>query len=186
MADIVEKIREFVEEESRKPTSHYGYDPYRFHFTAVVDYAGKLADELEADKEIVLLAAWLHDIGSIMVGRDEHHLTGAEIAERKLLELGYPEDRTAWVRDCILSHRGSRDIGPNTLEAQILIEADTLSAFNDITGLFQCALVYEKLPRLEAKNSVRQKLINKYNQLKFEDSKKIVEPKYKAAMLLLE
>jgi hypothetical protein len=72
------------------------------------------------------------------------------------------------------------------MEAQILVEADTLSAFNDITGLFQCAFAYEKLSREEAKKSVKQKLMKKYNQLKFEDSKKMIEPKFKAAMLLLE
>jgi uncharacterized protein len=186
MTDIVEKMRDFVEAECRKPTSKYGCDPFIFHFIPVVEYAGELADKLGADKEIVAISAWLHDIGSIICGREDHHITGAKIAGEKLAELGYPTERIERVKDCILSHRGSQDIRPKTMEAQILVEADTLSAFNDITGLFQCAFAYEKLSREEAKNSVRQKLINKYNQLKFEDSKKIIRPKFEAAMLLLE
>ena len=77
-------------------------------------------------------------------------------------------------------------MNPKTIEAQILIEADTLSAFNDLAGLFQCAFCYEKLSREEAKESVRQKLANKWKQLHFENSKKIIKPKYEAAMLLLK
>jgi len=184
--DIIQEIRKFVEEECKKPTSKYGYDPFVFHFIPVAEYARELADKLGADKEIVLLSAWLHDIGSIVYGREDHHITGAKIAEQKLAELGYPAEKIERVKDCILSHRGSQNTEPETIEAQILVEADTLSAFNDITGLFQCAFAYEKLSREEAKKSVRQKLINKYNQLKFEDSKKIIRPKFEAAMLLLE
>lgn len=175
-----------MEAESKKPTSKYGFDPYKFHFIVVAEIAGKLAKELKADQEIVLIAAWLHDIGSIMVGRKDHHLTSAKIAEKKLKELKYPLEKIEKVKDCILTHRGSQKIKPKTLEAQILVEADTISAFSDIVGLFQCALVSEKLPRGAAKESIKNKLENKWRQLKFPSSKKIVKPKYDAAMLLLK
>ncbi len=184
--DIIQEIRNFVEEECKKPSSKYGYEPFTFHFIPVVEYAGELADKLRADKEAVVISAWLHDIGSMVYGREDHHITGAKIAEQKLEQLGYPREKIEKVKDYILSHRGSQNVKPQTIEAQILVEADTLSAFNDIIGLFQCAFAYENLSREEAKNSVRQKLINKYNQLKFEDSKKIIRPKFEAAMLLLE
>lgn len=183
---LIEKVRKFVEAECKKPTSKYGYDPYKYHFKFVVEYAGKLATELKADKEIILIAAWLHDIGSIIVGRSDHHLSSAKIAEKKLTELNYPKEKIEKVKECIVSHRGSQKIKPKTLEAQILAEADVLGSFCDITGLFQCALVSEKLDRGEAKKSVREKLQNKWKQLKFPSSKKIVKPKYDAAMLLLK
>lgn len=182
---IIEKARQFVEAEFKKPTSKYGYDPFVFHVQKVVKIAGKLADNLGGDREIVELAAWLHDIGSITHGRKDHHLTGANIAGRKLAEFGYPKEKIVLVKECILSHRGSQKIKPKTLEAQILIEADTLSAFDDIAGLFQCAYAYEKLSRSDAKKSIRNKLNNKWKQLKFKKSKSIVKPKFEAAMLLL-
>jgi uncharacterized protein len=183
--DIIQKIKNFVESECKKPTSKYGYDPFLFHFVPVVNYAEKLAEELGGNKEVILISSWLHDIGSIMYGRKDHHITGAKIAEEKLKEFGYPQDKIKKVKECIFSHRGSQNIKPKTIEAQILIEADTLSAFDDLTGLFQCAFFYEKLSRLEAKKSVMQKLENKWKQLHFESSKKIIKPKYDAAMLLL-
>lgn len=183
---LEKKVRDFVENECKKPSSNYGYDPFVFHFVPVVKYAQKLADKFEADKEIITIAAWFHDIGSIMCGRENHHITGAKIAEEKLKELGYPQDKIDQIKNCIISHRGSQKIKTNTIEAQILAEADTLSAFNDMTGLYQCAFFYEKLSRAEAKKSVKQKLKNKWNQLRLKGSKKIIEPQYRAAMLLLK
>ncbi len=184
--NIIEKIKKFVESECKKPSSNYGYDPFLYHFIPVVEYSEALADKLGADKEIVIIAAWLHDIGSIVCGRENHHLTGAKIAEEKLSELGYPPEKIERVKDCIISHRGSQQILPKTLEAKILIEADTLSAFNDIAGLFQCAFYYEKLSRKEAKDSVKRKLENKWKQLNFDESREIVRPKYEAIKLLLK
>ena len=78
---IINEIKHFVENECKKPSSKYGYEPFRFHFAPMVNYAEKLADELGGDKEVILIAAWLHDIGSIIHSREDHHITGAKIAK---------------------------------------------------------------------------------------------------------
>lgn len=184
--NIIEKVKKFVESECLKPTSKYGYEPFSCHFVPVVRYVKKMAKELNANAEILEISAWMHDIGSIMRGREDHHITGAEIAAEKLCEWKYPAKKIEKVKECILSHRGSQKLAPSSLEGQILIEADTMSAFDNITGLFQCALVFEKLSRKQAEKSVKQKLQNKWAQLKFEKSKEIIKPKYDAAMLLLK
>jgi uncharacterized protein len=183
--NIVNKIKKFVESECKKPTSKYGAEPFDYHFAPVVKYALDLAEELGADKEIVTLAGWLHDIGSIMDGRGEHHITGAKIAERKLKELGYPAEKIERVKKCILNHRGSMNRQRLSLEEKILVEADAMSAFDNISGIFKAALVYEKMTQGEAKESVKRKLQNKYKQLHFKESIELIKPKYEAAMLLL-
>lgn len=183
---IEEKIREFVEKECRKPESKYGYEPFLFHFIPVVKYAQELAVELGADREVVSLAAWLHDIGSLIHGRENHHLTGAEIAERKLRELKYPEEKILLVKKCILNHRGSQNNSAETLEEKIVSDADALSNFDNISGIFKAAFIYENLNQEEAKNSTRKKLKNKWDRLYFENSKNIIRPKYEAAMILLK
>lgn len=183
--NIINQVKQFVEDECKKPTSKYGYEPFTNHFVPVVQFAKELAEELKADIEIVEIAGWLHDIGSIIVGRENHHITGADIAEKKLKELNYPAKRIEWVKNCILTHRGSQKIKPTTIEGQVLVEADTMSAFLNITGLFQCALSYEKLSRKETTASVKKKLQNKWEQLEFEKSKELIKPYYEAAMLLL-
>lgn len=182
---IVNKIRNFVEEECRKPTSKYGYDPFTNHFVNVVKYSKELAKRLNADKEICEISAWLHDIGSIIYGRENHHITSCEIAETKLRELNYSNDKIKRVTQCILSHRGSKDIKCETLESKILRDADAMSNYDNIAGIFKAALVYEKLSQSEAQKAVRKKLIESYNKLS-EESKKIIKPKYDAAMLLLK
>jgi uncharacterized protein len=183
--NITQKIKKFVEAECKKPNSKYGYEPFTCHVVPVVKYVKKMAQEFGADEEILEIAAWLHDIGSFTYGRENHHLTGAKIAEEKLKELGYPSLKIKKVNECIRTHRGSQKIPAKSLEAQILIEADTMSAFDDIAGLFQCALVYEKLSRNEATKSVKEKLQNKWAQLKFQSSKDLIKSKFAAAMCLL-
>lgn len=59
--DVIQEIRKFVEKECKKPTSKYGYEPFSFHFEPMIKYAKELVDELGGDKEVVVIASWLHD-----------------------------------------------------------------------------------------------------------------------------
>ena len=83
-----------------------------------------------------------------------------------------------------------RELGVSEEQAKklmLIAEADTLACFSDITGIFQAAFCWEgHKSRSSALNSVKQKLERKWNQLHFDTSKKIIRPKYEAAMLLLK
>ncbi len=182
---IIEEIKKFVEEESKKPTAKYGHDLYLFHLIPVRNYSIELAKKLNADSEIIEIAAWLHDIGSILYGRENHHITGAEIAEKKLKELNYPAEKIKKVKLCILNHRGSVNNSRESAEEKIISDSDAISNFESIPGLFKGAFVYEQLTQEEAKISVRNKLQRKYEQLCLRESKEIIKPKYQAVMLLL-
>lgn len=184
--DIISKIRDFVENECKKPTSKYGFGPFPHHFMPMVKRAMMLADELGGDKEVVELAAWLHDIGSIIDGRENHHITGAKIAEKKLREYDYPPDKIEHIKKCIRNHRGSKNFDRETLEEQIIAEADAMSNFDNISGIFEAAYCFENLSQDEAKEAVRNKLHRKWRQLHFDKSRELVRDKYEAAMLLLE
>ena len=182
---IIEEVRKFVEEESKKPNAKYGYEPYEFHLVPMRNYAVRLAEKLGADIEIVEIAAWLHDIGSIVSGRENHHITGAEIAERRLKEFRYPLEKIERVRSCILNHRGSVNNHRTTLEEQIISDADTISNFDNIEGLFRAAFVHERLTQGEARSSVREKLKRKFSQICLSESKELIKSKYEAVILLL-
>ena len=183
---MIDKVKNFVEAECKKPASKYGYEPFVHHFKPTVDYASALADKLTADKEVVIISAWLHDIGSIMYGRENHHLTSADVAEKFLRKLKYPKNKIGLVKKCILNHRGSVKNKRISLEEKIIADADGMSHFDNIPGIFKAAFIYENLDQGEAKTSVRNKLKNTWNKLNFEQSKKLIEPRYKAAMLLLK
>ena len=148
------------------------------------NYAVQLAKDKGVDVEVVEIAALLHDIGSIIYGREEHHITGAKIAEEKLKELNYPGEKIEVVKKCILNHRGSINNSRESVEEQIITEADALSTFDSIEGKFRAAYS-EGLNQKQTRKSVRQKFINKWNQLSSE-GKELIKPKYEAAMLLLK
>ncbi|MDD3283975.1 MAG: HD domain-containing protein [Patescibacteria group bacterium] len=183
--DIVKKVKQFVESECKKPTSKYGYEPFVYHFLPMLKYAKDLSEKYKADREIVLLSVWLHDIGSIICGRENHHITGSRIAEEKLKELDYSKERIKLIKNCILHHRGSRNEKMKTIEEKIVAEADAMSAFDNISGIFKAAFVYEKLDQGEAKRKVRKKFENKWKQLS-PIAKKIIKKKYDAIMYILK
>ncbi len=186
MDNIVTEIKNFVETECKKPTSHYGYEPFVHHFPFVVQHALELADKLGGDKEVLAVAGWLHDVGSIIHGRDNHQISGAKIAGEKLKELGYPQDKIELVKNCILNHRSSQNNHRASIEEQIIADADALSNFDNISGIFKAAFVYEGLDQEKAQKSVREKLKRKWNKLHFAESREIIKPKYNAMMTLLK
>jgi uncharacterized protein len=184
--NIIEEIRKFVEGECNNPENWWGEEFFSLHLVSMHKYSKQLAEKLNADLEVVELAAWLHDIGSIIHGRENHHITGAEIAEKKLRELNYSEEKIEKIKHCIISHRGSQGIEAETIEAKIIRDADSLSTFDHIQGPFLAAFVFEKRGQIDARNSVRQKFQNSWNKLQFQESKEIIKPKYDAVMLLLK
>ena len=86
--NIVEKIKEYVKDEcnKHKKESKDGYDFWNEHIKYVYDKALVLARKYDADMEIVLLGALLHDIALIKkVGRrSDHHINGTKITEEIL------------------------------------------------------------------------------------------------------
>lgn len=96
-----------------------------------------------------------------MYGRENHHITGAKIAEKKLKEFNYPKDKIEIVKKCILNHRGSVNVLRNSIEEKIVAEADTMSAFDNIPGIFKAAFVYENLDQDKARQAVVKKIENK-------------------------
>ena len=186
--EIIDKIREFVKEECQKPENKYGFEPYINHFfptARMVVILGREKGLSEEQLEVLEIAVWLHDIGSIIISRENHHITSCEIAEKKLKEIGYDKGKIEKVKKCIFSHRGSLKILRESNEAEVLAEADALSHFDAFAGLFQAAFVYEKKGRVEARKSVLEHLKGSYEKLSSE-GKEIIQPKFEAAMLLLE
>lgn len=178
MSEIIEKIKIFVKE-SFNDDCFYGSEPFEYHLIPMVKRTLELSKEKDLDLELLELAAWLHDIGSAICGRENHHITGSEIAVNKLREYNYPEDKIELIRKCILNHRGSRNDYLETEEEKIIAEADALSNFDNVAGIFKAAFVYENQNQGEAKKSTLKKLENKWKQLSPE-SKERIKNKYEA------
>ena len=94
------------------------------HTREVAEAAEKLAhaaDVHDDRREILLLAAWLHDIGYLRTYED-HESASAVMAREILTEHGYPEEKTDEVCDLILST--ARDAPKKGQLAELLHDAD--------------------------------------------------------------
>jgi putative nucleotidyltransferase with HDIG domain len=123
-------MREEIKQIIEKEYADLDYFDYKYHLLPVVEYAAKLAEICEVNKEVVELSAWLHDIGRIKFGARNHELTGAAEAERLLKQFGYSAEIIEQVKHCILAHRGSGSIRPQTMEAKVVAAADALAHFD--------------------------------------------------------
>jgi len=114
--------------------SVHGFD----HVLRVANLAKKLGRQLGADLEILSAAALLHDAAGAAPnggGRRSHELDSADFAREILADEGWPGDRIEAVQHCIRAHRYRGEEQPQTLEAQILFDADKL----DVMGAFGAA-----------------------------------------------
>lgn len=183
--DIIKYLEQEVYARAIKPENKFGIDCY-YHIEAVVKNAELLAEQFGADKEIVMIAAWLHDIASITDYSlyEMHHIHGAEIAEDLLKKLNYDIDKISLIKKCIINHRGSIEFEKLTVEEKCVADADAVSHFDRIPNLLYLAYTKKGMEIGEGKEFVKAKLQRSYQKLS-EESKKYYLQKYKNAMELL-
>jgi len=125
----------------------FGSDPYhlRTHLQEAQKWAYYMTKKYpEADKEVILLAVWLHDIGHYPVPTDiDHSVRGECVARRFLKTESYSEDKMENVLHCVRAHR-CRDVRPETLEARIIAFLDAASHMTDTMYLSMAKQVKEK------------------------------------------
>ena len=90
----------------------------------------------QANADIVRLSALLHDIARPIedagCGKCCHAETGAFLADDILRDAGIPDNITKQVVNAIKRHRFRRGEAPDTIEAQILYDADKLDSLGAV------------------------------------------------------
>lgn len=142
MKENIEKnLRKIVEVSTRKvateewrtssekqlvPLYNYRLD----HIDEVVDLAKHIASGTDANMDVIVLAALLHDLAKPGIGGipvQHHGIASAKLAEDILPEEGVDPEMIAQVSDVIRKHVGLTLKKPlEPIEAQILWEADKL------------------------------------------------------------
>ncbi len=183
---MIQEIAKIVEDTCKKETNYFGYGAWTHHILPVVKYAKLMAEKLEADQEIVEIAALLHDYASVKDRKlyEEHHIHGAKLAEEILKKFNYPSDKIEQVKHCILSHRGSKTVQKLTKEALCVADADSMAHFDSISSLFYMAFFSHKMSIDEANTWLKQKLERSWNKLS-PPAKEIIKDKHEASRLLL-
>lgn len=183
--DILDFLQKEIYERCKKPANKFGMGCY-YHIEAVVKNAAFLAEEFGADKEVVMIAAWLHDIASVTdyALYKDHHLHGAEMAYDILSEFDYEKEKIALVQACIRNHRGSVLNDKNSIEELCVADADAISHFDNVPSLLYLAYVKKKMAMEEGKEFVKGKLERSFRKLSVR-SKGYYEGKYQSVMRML-
>lgn len=184
--DIINEIEIEIKKRCQSEKNFFGMGGY-YHIKAVVKNAIILAENYDADVEIVIIAAWLHDIASVTDYElyEDHHIHGARIAGEVLSNLNYPKEKIELVQKCVLNHRGSKLLEKTSKEEICVADADAVSHFDNLPSLFHLAYVTRKYSIEEGTRFIKNKLMRSYNKLS-EESKAVYGDKYNNVMSILE
>jgi uncharacterized protein len=94
-----------------------------------------MAEHPEADRLVVLAACYLHDLVNLEKNdprRDQASRLSAALARRLLAEQGFPPAKLDGVAHAIAAHSFSAAIPAETLEAQIVQDADRLDGLGAV------------------------------------------------------
>lgn len=168
---IIEELKSDIRRRCESTNNFFGIGIYE-HIEIVAKHAIELAKLYEADVEVCEIAAWLHDIASITDYKlyENHHIHGADMAEKILKEYNYPPDKIHLVKLCILNHRGSVVKEKTTKEEICVADADAISHYDTLPSLFYLAFVQRKLSIEDGTEFIKNKLERSYNKMS-EESK---------------
>lgn len=106
------------------------------HTRRVVGLSRTIGAAEGADMEVVIAAAFLHDIGRNHQdgsnGKVCHAQKGAQMAEELLKDFDFSPDRKKNILHCVAAHRFRRPPEPSTLEAKVVFDADKLDAIGAV------------------------------------------------------
>ena len=184
---MIREIEELVESACKKPTNHFGYGIWTHHILLVVKYSKLMAKKIGADEEIVEIASLLHDYAGIYDYKlhEDHHLYGAKFAEEILNKYNYPKDKIEKIKECILSHRGSKPKPKLSKESICVADADSMAHFDSIPSLFYMTFLSHKMNIDEASIWLMNKLGKSWAKLSPE-AKEIIKDKYEASKVLFK
>ncbi len=119
------------------------------HVKRVVAAAKKMASEENALLEVVVPAAWLHDLVNLSKDHPQRKLASKMAADEAVLflkDVQYPEKYLDGIHHAICAHSFSAGITPSTIEAKIVQDADRLDALGAI-GLARLFSITTQLNR---------------------------------------
>ncbi len=183
---LIETIKQIVHETCKSETNEFGYGIWSSHMLPVVKFAKQLSKKLNADNEIVEIAALLHDYASVKDFKlyKDHHIHGAIEAEGLLNKFSYPTERIEKIKTCITEHRSSVLMGKTSPESVCVASADAMSHIDNIPSLLHLAYTKRALSIEEGAKWVNNKIERSWNKL-CPEAKEIIREKYISAQNIL-
>lgn len=157
----------------------------KMHLEYVEKFSLILAEKKNANKDVLRLSVWLHDINHDKV-KENHHMENAAFAVELLAKQGFDAKIVKAVEHCILTHSCKNDHIPQTLEAKILASADAMSHIDNFSVLLFVAFVIEKYDTKRAHEWLSRKIDRDWNKILIHEGKEIIKNKYEEAMEALK
>jgi uncharacterized protein len=177
------EILEAIKREAEKRIPHYGTHGFE-HTLRVFNLCKRIGFSRSADRSVLLPAALLHDIA-----RDEgdHEQASSSKARGILESMNYPEDKIKAVADAISTHSFSGGRSPESLEAEILSDADKLDAIGAI-GIYRAAMYSAENGRpIEAFIAhFHEKLLKLKDTLHTEEARRLADSRHRFMLDFLE
>ena len=124
--EVLKTVKEEVKKRLKSESAHDYWHCYR-----VVQMAGFIGEKEKADLTVLELAGWLHDIAH-PINKMDHDIEGAKFVRKYLPNLGVDKKIVDKVANCIKNHRFLKGKKANSLEEQILQDADKLDALGAV------------------------------------------------------
>lgn len=179
-------VREYVRQACQRNENIFGPSFFEEHLSVVAGCAARLAKRLEADSEVVDLAAYLHDFSAV---RDPgtlpvHAEVSADLAKQLLIERGYSPNTVAGVAEAIALHSTPLQIGEASTEAVCLSNADAAGRILRPAYWLYFAFRVRNQGFDEGRRWLRTLLETQWHAL-IEPAKELVSAEYATAMSLL-
>jgi HD domain len=125
--------------------------PLERHCLRQFAIAERLADDRAFDRELLLCACWLHDLGLFTRSRDPYVTEGARLAARVLKPFGWPPERLQRCMDACEQHHAPKSRMAMGLEVELIRQSDLVDVSAGIVsfGLDRRWLrqVFREVPR---------------------------------------
>ncbi|MDX1437383.1 MAG: HD domain-containing protein [Anaerolineales bacterium] len=183
---LIQEIENIVEAACAADSNMFGYDIWTHHIVPVVENSRRLAPLFEADEEIVVVSALLHDYASVKDPAlyEDHHVHGPIEAEKVLRRLDYPAEKIEAVKYCIANHRGSVPSERSTPEAECLANADALAHLQNVPSLLYLVYTRRDMDIDQGVEWLQNKLARSWNKLS-PQVREMADERYRAAQIVL-
>ena len=178
---IIERI---VRDACYAPSNPFGAGCWSHHIVPVTQFGAALARRLDANAEVVDLAALLHDYAGVKDAAlyADHEAHSAQEAERVLAVLEYPSETIEAVKACILTHRASQRHERRSPEAICLASADGMAHIAEWPSLLYLAFRQRGMEIDEGTLWVREKLMRSWAKI-CPEGREMIGVRYEAALL---
>ncbi len=180
------QVQKYVKDACAKSENVFGTAFFEQHLQIVAEYGSKLADKIGGDKEIIQLAAYLHDISAVenINTLPNHAILSGELAQNILTDYGYPQAKIDIVKRSIFKHITPIQLQYGLIEEVCLSNADAISQI--INPAYWLYFVYNirKMSFDEGRNWLIDRVESNWDKLII-PAKELIEEQYLLVKKLL-